>query len=107
MLVRSNFLGDIERFLGLKGATWIYSMWRGYFDKDESLRNLRSYLQGKGVRVEYLHTSGHATLAELIDLVNALGPRMIIPIHTSYPEKFKDHFSNVKLLKDGEVFEIP
>lgn len=106
MLIRPGFLQDLEAFLDLKGGTWIYSMWHGYFDQSESLRNLKSYLEEKDVRIEELHTSGHATISELTDLANALNPKMIIPIHTFHPDKFKDHFSNVRLLDNGEELDI-
>jgi ribonuclease J len=106
MLIRAGFLWDLKTFLDLKGGTWIYSMWHGYFDRSGSLRSLKAYLEEKNVRIEELHTSGHATLPELSDLAKALNPKMIIPIHTFHPEKFKDHFSNVRLVNNGEELDI-
>jgi len=106
MLIRAGFLWDLRTFIDLKGGTWIYSMWHGYFEQSESLRNLRKYLKEKDVRIEELHTSGHAKISELTDLANALNPKMIIPIHTFHPEKFKDHFSNVRLVNNGEELKI-
>jgi ribonuclease J len=106
MLIRAGFLWDLKTFLDLKGGTWIYSMWHGYLYQSETLRNLKSYLEEKNVRIEELHTSGHATISELTDLTNALNPKMIIPIHTFHPEKFKDHFSNVRLVDNGEELDI-
>jgi ribonuclease J len=106
MLIRPGFLFDLRTFIDLEGGTWIYSMWHGYFDQSESLRKLKSCLEEKGVRIEELHTSGHATISELTDLANALNPKMIIPIHTFHPQKFKDHFSNVRLLDNGEELDI-
>jgi ribonuclease J len=106
MLVRPNFLFDIKRFLDLKEATWIFSMWPGYFEKSKPLRNLKTYLADKDVRFEYLHTSGHAKLSDMKRLVEALDPEVVIPIHTFYPERYKNHFPNVRLIEDGEVFEI-
>lgn len=106
MLIRAGFLWDLRTFLDLNGGAWIYSMWHGYFEQSESLRNLRKYLKEKDVRIEELHTSGHATISELTDLANALHPKMIIPIHTFHPEKFKDHFSNVRLLDNGDELDI-
>ena len=50
MLIRAGFLWDIKKFLALNGATWIYSLWPGYFERSKPLRNLKSYLEGKGVR---------------------------------------------------------
>ena len=106
MMVRPGFLFDTKRFLGLKEATWIYSMWRGYFEQSKPLRNLKGYLEDKGVRFEYLHTSGHAKLSDMIRLVEALDPEMVIPIHSFHPEKYKDYFPKVRLVDDGEAVEI-
>ena len=106
MLIRAGFLYDIKRFLSLENATWIYSLWPGYFDRSESLRNLKSYFEDKGIRYEYLHTSGHATLEDLKKLFDAMTPEMVIPIHSFHPEKFKDYFPNVRLVDDGEIVRL-
>ncbi|NQT70667.1 MAG: MBL fold metallo-hydrolase [Desulfobacteraceae bacterium] len=106
MLIRAGFLYDIKRFLGLEGATWIYSLWPGYFERSKPLRNLKSYLEDKGVRYEYMHTSGHAKLEDLKKLVDAMAPEMVIPIHSFHPDKFKDYFPNVRLVNDGEVVNL-
>jgi len=106
MLIRAGFLWDLKTFLDLKGGTWIYSMWHGYLYQSETLRNLKAYLEEKDVRMEELHTSGHATISQLTGLANALSPKMIIPIHTFHPEKFKDYFSNVRLVNNGEELDV-
>jgi ribonuclease J len=106
LLIRPGFLWDIKRFLNLKDATWIYSIWPGYFERSKPLRNLKTYLEGKGVHYEYLHTSGHAKLSDLKKLADAMAPEMIIPIHSFYPDKFKDYFPNVRLVEDGEIVDL-
>ncbi len=106
MLIRAGFLWDIKRHLDLSGATWIYSLWPGYFERSKPLRNLKSYLEDKGVRYEYLHTSGHAKLEDLKKLVDAMAPEMVIPIHSFHPDKFKDYFPNVRLVDDSEVVNL-
>ena len=106
MIIRPGFLWNIKKFLGLEEAAWIYSMWPGYFERSISLRNLKSYLQEKNVRYEYLHTSGHAKLSDLRRLVEGIKPSVIIPIHTFHNNKYKDYFPNVRLVDDGEVVTI-
>lgn len=106
MLIRAGFLWNIKKFLDLSGATWIYSLWPGYFERSKSLQNLKSYLEGRGVRYEYLHTSGHAKLEDMKKLVDAMAPDNIIPIHSFYPEKFKNYFKNVRLVDDGEIVNL-
>jgi len=106
MLIRAGFLYDIKKFLSLDGATWIYSLWPGYFERNKPLRNLKTYLKDKGVRYEYLHTSGHAKLEDLKKLVDAMAPETVIPIHSFHPDKFKDYFPNVRLVNDGEIVNL-
>jgi len=106
ILIRAGFLWDIKKFLDLKESTWIYSLWPGYLKLSKPLQNLKSYLEDKGVRYEYLHTSGHAKLEDLKKLVDAIAPEMVIPIHSFHPDKFKDYFANVRLVDDGEVVNL-
>lgn len=106
LLIRAGFLWDIKKFLDLKGASWIYSLWPGYFERSKPLRNLKSYLDGKGVRYEYLHTSGHAKLDDLKRFVETVAPEILIPIHSFYPERFKDYFSNVRIVNDGDIVSL-
>lgn len=106
MLIQPGFLWDIKKYLDLNDATWIYSMWPGYFEKSQSLRKLRSFLESKNVRYEYIHTSGHAMLSDLKRLAEAVTPEIIIPIHSFHPDHFQNHFSTVRLLKDGELLDL-
>jgi len=106
ILIRPGFLFNIKQFLTLKGATWIYSMWPGYFKISRSLNKLQSYFEDKAVRIEYLHTGGHAKKEDLVKMADNLKPSMLIPIHSFHSEKFKDDFANVRLVKDGEVLQI-
>jgi ribonuclease J len=106
MLVRPNYLFELKHYLGLDGATWIYSMWSGYLNQGESLKKLKAHLETRGVRFIELHTSGHAALRDLKKLAQATRPKTVIPIHTFHPERFKDIFPNVRLVEDGEEIII-
>jgi len=107
MLVRPGFIADIKRFINLDHASWIYSMWPGYFKKSKSLQKLKSFFLENGVDYKYLHTSGHARVNDLKMFVNTLSPKKVIPIHSFHPEQYKDFFENVKMLEDGEEVELP
>jgi ribonuclease J len=73
----------------------IYSMWDGYIDPKHNARKEKwikflNRQEARGVHVEYLHTSGHATTKMLADVINAVNPTdAILPIHTEYPENFR------------------
>ncbi len=105
LLVRPNFLDGIEK-LSLEGATWIYSLWPGYLERESSLQRLRNYFQEKGVRIELLHTGGHAGISDLKKMAEAMKPASVIPIHSFHPEEFIHEFPNVRLVNDGEPFSI-
>ena len=76
-------------------AIAIFSMWHGYLERS----NLGEFLESNGIPITEIHTSGHAYVSQLQMLVDALKPRWIIPIHTFYPEKFKEMFPNVIQVK--------
>lgn len=88
----------------------IYSMWEGYLQEKHKDENLIKFIGD--YRKEHLHTSGHAyvdTIKKVIEMVN---PKTIIPMHTECADEFMniEEFSNysgrIKVLNDGEVFDI-
>lgn len=102
--------GLIEKFAGGAASAVIYSMWEGYLESAddeyfgaETLRKLKE--DGK---IEFVkaHCSGHAYVEDLEALASAIDPKMLIPIHTEYPQDYASQFANVHQLEDGEVFTI-
>lgn len=81
----------------------IYSLWKGYFDEEQ-----KKFWENKGIEVKYIHSSGHIYKKELIEFVNKVKPKMIIPVHTNSPQGFKEIFKdfNVMVLKNEESLEI-
>mgnify|MGYP000966558805 CR=1 FL=1 len=81
----------------------IYSMWTGYIDHNESLKELLdaypSYI---------CHSSGHVTTSDLITFIDLVNPDLIIPIHTESPESLERILPhrNIRILNDKEVFEV-
>jgi len=80
----------------------IYSMWHGYLERSD----LSQFLKEKCISIIEIHTSGHAYISQLKKLAGALKPRFIIPMHTFYPEKYHDMFSNVIQLEDGQQMNL-
>jgi len=80
----------------LPNAELIYSLWKGYFDKE------KAFWDKNKVPVHFIHTSGHAFVDDLKRFADALNPQFIIPIHTEYSSKYSTYFSQlVKQVKDG------
>ena len=103
MLSRDNsiFPRIIKGLGSLEGAKIVYSMWEGYLKPE-----FEAYCSQKGLMIEKVHTSGHATIDNLKAFSDALKPGVLIPIHTFEAERYSGLFQNVKLLKDGESFLI-
>lgn len=91
-----------------KDDAWSLSMWSGYLTRPDypSFRELEQWFKDAGSHIEHIHTSGHASKAELLDFANRLAPRHLIPIHSFDWDKHLGSFSNVTRLMDGESFEI-
>jgi len=103
---RTRVLMDI---CDLETAGVIYSQWKGYMSEEYNPKRCRSFKElEKDPRVSFLyaHTSGHAVLKDLQRFAKAVSPKMLIPVHTEHKERYREYFDNVKLLEDGEEFQI-
>ena len=103
-LFRMDLLAkEMAKTRSLENAHYIYSMWNGYLDRDPQFN---AFCEKHGIPLSQVHTSGHAYLSTAQDLVKALNPKAIIPIHTLSGDEFQEHFPNVVRLKDGEQLAI-
>jgi ribonuclease J len=106
MMLRPPFRKEIEKNADLSNSIWVYSMWKGYLERSESLRRLRQWTEEHGIPFVFLHTSGHAKLSDLKRLAGALSPRVLIPMHSYHGDLFSEFFENVHCIDDGERFEV-
>lgn len=118
MLVRKTILKDRKTvFQTMLDSFWsrdaqiIYSMWRGYLPEGSHPdAQLASFLGGR--KPVCLHTSGHAYVDTIAQLIERTEPKVIIPIHTECAQQFRDfpEFARwrgrVHPLEDGEVFDL-
>ena len=88
-------------------STWIYSYWEGYLDRPGSeYPNLIARLKETCGEFVTYHTSGHIFANEIVGLVNAVKPRLVIPIHTTNPGLFSKQFENSLLPNNGEIIAV-
>lgn len=104
MLVRPSMQKDLKR-CNLAGGRFFYSMWQGYRDSAYQ-QAFENWLDTRGFEKIFLHTSGHAKVADIRRLIDGLNPKKIIPIHTMLPDAFLAYSDKVELQKDGLAFEI-
>ncbi|HNX90228.1 MAG TPA: MBL fold metallo-hydrolase [Candidatus Omnitrophota bacterium] len=103
MLARDNSIFPIlvKNIKGIERAKIIYSMWEGYLtDK------FKDFIAQKGLDIETVHTSGHATIQDLKVFAGALNPGKLIPIHTFESGQYPRLFKNVQILQDREEFDV-
>ena len=105
MLFRPWMLGDLERAKALTGAKAIWSQWDGYLKEGPGAR-FKAECEVRGIPFEVMHTSGHASIADLKRFTTALSPNALVPIHTFGASQFPKLFENVVLHRDGEWWEV-
>jgi ribonuclease J len=107
MLFRPAMLFDIDHMPGAwTDARVIWSQWGGYLQTDAS-RAFQAKLAERGVPLETIHTSGHASIADLKRLADAMAPEALVPVHTFEGDRFSDLFGgNVCRRADGEWWRV-
>ncbi len=79
----------------------LWSLWAGYLKEPGGISML-SMFEAANVGFCHLHTSGHASVADLRRLVVALDPARVIPIHSESTNRFAELFPTVERHTDGE-----
>lgn len=107
MLFRPAMVTDIDLMPGAwTAARVIWSQWDGYLQNAAS-RAFQAKLAERGVPLEVIHTSGHASVADLKRLANALAPEALVPVHTFEGDRYPQLFgANVCLRSDREWWEV-
>jgi len=107
IMIRPSLIRDLSS----KGVTptpddvWSYSQWLGYLKQPDGIA-LKSWFDEGGAKAAHLHTSGHASVADLTAFAVALKPKLLVPIHGIAWDSHRDDFSNIIRLRDGEPLEI-
>ena len=83
-----SYLGMLSDEISFDGGILFYSMWNGYKQK-EDIAEFLQFMQGKGVQIVDLHTSGHADEETIQALINDVKPNYVIPVHTENASWFE------------------
>ena len=105
MLFRPMAMSDNGVKSVLDGAGFTYSMWEGYLRKGSSPRVLK-WLEDHSIPRRTIHTSGHASLADLKRFAAALAPRILVPIHSFETSRFGEFLENVVQREDGDWWNV-
>lgn len=97
----------------------MYSQWKGYLEKEHEqwftpyINKLikDSSKPDSKINLDFVHTSGHAKIEDLIIYAKAMKAKKLIPIHTAFPKAFKDSLEkegvqNIELWKDNLTYNF-
>lgn len=105
MTFRASMAAELEQARCLDGAGAVWSMWPGYLN-DPSGQRLRSWMDSRSIPMTLIHSSGHATVADLQRLAAAVAAEQVVPIHTAAPHRFAALFDKVAVREDGEWWNV-
>jgi ribonuclease J len=83
-----------------------FSMWRGYLSDPYHSEALK-WCEAAGAEIAYIHTSGHASAADLCAFAAGVRPKIVVPVHGIKWDEESHDFGTVRRLGDGEAMMIP
>ena len=78
-----------------KGSLFIRSKSEPFEEDDVQEEVLLNWLRSFDLHLENAHASGHASMAEVFDIVRTIAPKVVIPVHTEHPELFRGQWPKV------------
>ena len=96
---------DLENAQCLTDARLVWSQWEGYLT-DPAYAMFVEWQRSSGIPMDVLHTSGHASIADLQRLAQAIHPKRLLPIHSFEAGRYADLFTNVECRNDGERWSL-
>ena len=87
-------------------SPFIHSMSEPFSEDDVSDHVLHNWLDHFGLQFHQMHASGHASGAELLELIRTTGARTVYPIHTEHPEAFEVAGPTVRPPELGRAYPI-
>jgi ribonuclease J len=105
IMARSSLVDDFARkgVVPNENDVWVWSLWKGYLEQESSQRMKNFFTH---CRMEYIHSSGHASLEVLQRFAGAMKAKMLIPVHGETWEEHKFLFPNTQNLQNGARIEL-
>ncbi|WP_055048085.1 MBL fold metallo-hydrolase [Devosia sp. A16] len=108
IMTRDSMLDDFEKAgLGFTAEdAYAFSNWSGYLDVDDP-KSGWARAQAAGSKTVKVHTSGHASPADLLRFAEAMKPAALVPVHGIAWDDPGMAFPAVRRLSDGETWKLP
>ncbi len=88
------------------GSPYIHSMSEPFSEDDVSDHVMHNWLDHFGLVFHQMHASGHASGAELLELIRQTRARTVFPIHTEHPEAFETAGPTVRPPELGKAYPV-
>lgn len=85
----ASYLDSLSKLMSFENGILVYSFWSGYSETD-SMKPFLSECEKLGLRIETLHTSGHADESTIVKLIRRVNPAVLIPVHTENAARFRE-----------------
>ncbi|HLY54437.1 MAG TPA: MBL fold metallo-hydrolase [Stellaceae bacterium] len=105
--VRRSLIADYE-MNGVRPTAadaWSFSSWSGYLANDDG-RMLAEWFDAGQAKAHHVHTSGHASPADLRKFAMAMAAKRLVPIHSLGWDSHGSDFPSLCRLSDGQVMAI-
>jgi len=106
-MLRRALIADYQRSGVVPTAddAFNFSMWRGYLSEPD-VAEVLEWCQARGAEVAYIHTSGHASPADLRAFAAAIRPRVTVPVHGVKWDEELQGFGTIRRLADAEMMVV-
>ena len=94
MNIRSSmkrYLISLKKEMSFDDGLLVYSMWEGY-KKQKNMKEFLEFAESSGLEIVSLHTSGHADIKAIIELIERVNPELIMPVHTENSKWFVEMY---------------
>jgi ribonuclease J len=82
---------------------WVWSLWKGYLEQESSQKMKDFFVP---CRMEYIHSSGHASPDVLQSFAKSMKPKILVPVHGEAWEAHKESFQGSHILQNGTWIEL-
>ena len=109
-VILSSGMFSTEQLIDIrpKGGLYLHATTEAYDESGEASEEMTdNWMRHFGLHKVHSHCSGHASANELVRIVNAINPKILVPIHTEAPERFDSIYrGKVKEVGFADSMEI-
>lgn len=108
IMLRRGLLADYQRggVVPTADDAFNFSMWRGY-ERDPDVAEVLDWFRRGGAAITFIHTSGHASPADLRAFAAAIRPKLTVPVHGVKWDEESHGFGTIRRLADAQPMVIP